>query len=211
MTDEVMLPMRTIQRFSMLAAFLVVTSSCGDVVREGRSSVFLVVDSLQAAQGNKPSAVVSNLTSDVLTNVTTPAPCSPTTPCPTVFNDFGQVVLRLSAKDVSVAPTTNNQVTISRYHVTYRRADGRNTAGVDVPFPFDGAVTGTVPASGTLSLGFELVRIVAKLEAPLVQLVSNPNYITAIADVAFYGRDQVGNDISAIGSIMVVFGNFGDF
>ena len=203
--------MRAVCRYLALAVLLAATMSCGDAVRTGRSSVFLVIDSLQAAQGSRPTSLGGTLTSDVLTNVTTPAPCSAVAPCPTVFNDVGQVVLRLSAKDISVAPTTNNQVTVSRYHVTYRRADGRHTAGVDVPFSFDSAVTATVPATGTVSIGFELVRIVAKKEAPLVQLVSNLDYMTTIADVTFYGRDQVGNDIDASGSISIVFGNYGDF
>jgi hypothetical protein len=94
--------------------------------------------------------------------------------------------------------------------VSYRRADGRNTPGVDVPFGFDGAVTGTVPVGGTLTLSFVLVRNVAKEEPPLVQLVRSATIITTIADVTFFGRDQVGNDMSITGSIQVDFGNFGD-
>jgi hypothetical protein len=132
-------------------------------------------------------------------------------PCPTVFDDLGQAVIRAALKDVTVSPSTNNDVTITRYRVTYRRADGRNTPGTDVPYPFDGAITGTVPAGGTLTVGFELVRHAAKIEAPLVQLVSNPNFITTLAEVTFYGRDQVGNDISVAGLVQVNFGNFGDF
>ncbi|MEP7304700.1 MAG: hypothetical protein ABJA98_04205 [Acidobacteriota bacterium] len=199
----------TIRRFVAVLALLT-TSACGDVVREGRSPVFLVIDSLQAAPGNRPTALGNPLISDVITNIITPAPCSAATPCPTVFNDLGSVGFRLAPKDVSVAPTTNNQVTISRYHVGYRRADGRNTPGVDVPYGFDGAITGTVPPSGIATFGFELVRSVAKSEPPLLQLVSNFVLINAIADVTFYGRDQVGNDISVSGSISVEFGNFGD-
>jgi hypothetical protein len=200
-----------IRRFIAPIALLVATSTCGEVVREGRAPVYLVIDSLQGAQGNKPATLGNPLTSDVITNVTTPAPCSEATPCPTVFNDLGSVVFRLVAKDVSVAPTSNNQVRITQYHVAYRRADGRNTPGVDVPFGFDGAITGTVPPAGTATFGFELVRSVAKSETPLVQLVSNAGVlINAIADVTFYGRDQVGNDISAAGSISIEFGNFGD-
>jgi hypothetical protein len=80
-----------------------------------------------------------------------------------------------------------------------------------VPYGFDGAITGTVPPSGTATFGFELVRSVAKSETPLVQLVSNFGVlINAIADVTFYGTDQVGNDISVVGSISIEFGNFGD-
>ena len=189
---------------------LMTTSACGDVVREGRSPVFLVIDSLQAAPGNKPTVLGNPLISDVITNITTPAPCSTATPCPTVFNDLGSVGFRLAPKDVSVAPTTNNQVTITRYHVGYRRGDGRNTPGVDVPYGFDGAITGTIPPTGTATFGFELVRSVAKSEPPLLQLASNFVLINAIADVTFYGRDQVGNDIMVSGSISVEFGNFGD-
>ena len=185
-------------------------SGCGDAARAGRSPVYLVIDSLQAAQGNKPGALGTGLTSDVLTLVVSPAPCSAATPCASVFNDVGSVALRLAAKDISVAPTTNNQVTITRYHVSYKRADGRNTPGTDVPYGFDGAVTGTVPPTGAATFGFEIVRNVAKQEPPLVQLQANPQIISTIADVTFYGRDQVGNDISVTGSISIAFGNFGD-
>jgi hypothetical protein len=126
---------------------------------------------------------------------------------------MGTATFRLALKDIgngSIAPTTNNEVTITRYRVTYRRADGRNTPGVDVPYAFDGAATGTVRTGATLGLAFELVRHIAKEESPLVQLGSNSAIITTIADITFYGRDQVGNDISATGYIQVDFGNFGD-
>ena len=79
-----------------------------------------------------------------------------------------------------------------------------------MPYAFDGAVTGTVPVGGTLSLGFELVRHDAKMEAPLAALATNPQIITTIADVTFYGRDVVGNEINVTGSIQVDFGNFAD-
>jgi len=93
--------------------------------------------------------------------------------------------------------------------VVYRRTDGHNTPGVDVPYPFDAAVTVTVGANGASS-GFQLVRNAAKQEAPLRALATNPDIISTIADVTFYGHDQAGNDVSATGSITVDFGNFGD-
>ena len=196
------------RRLSAIALALA-TTACGDLVRASRSPVFLVIDSLQARPGNA-TQFSGTLASDVITNVTTPAPCSPATPCPTVFNDVGQATLSLALKDVSVAPTTNNQVTITRYRVAYRRADGRNTPGLDVPFAFDGAVTVTIPPASSSAVGFEIVRHVAKQEAPLVELISNGKIISTIADVTFYGRDQVGNEVSASGSILIDFGNFGD-
>jgi hypothetical protein len=186
--------------------------SCGDVVRQGRSPVILVINSLQAAPGGGRGAnsFSGTLVSDVQVLLTTPAPCSPQSPCPTVFDDNGQVILTLAPKDVAVAPTSNNQVTITRYHVEFGRADGRNTQGVDVPYAFDGAATGTVPATGTATIVFELVRHTAKLESPLVELVNSAAVIHTIANVTFYGTDLVGNAISVTGSISVDFGNFGD-
>ena len=205
--------MRYLTRCSGLAALVAATMSCGDVVRDGRSPVYLVIDALQAAPGNRPTTFGSNLFSSVITAITTPAPCSTDNPCLTVFADNGQVVLRAPLKDVTssstpAAPTTNNEVTISRYRVTFKRADGRNTPGVDVPYGFDGAATATVPAGGSLTLGFELVRHVAKSEAPLARLIANPVVISTIAEVTFYGRDRVGNDISVTGNLTVDFGDF---
>ncbi|MCK7469888.1 MAG: hypothetical protein MZU95_03085 [Desulfomicrobium escambiense] len=49
------------------------------------------------------------------------------------------------------APTPVNSVTVTRYHVAFKRSDGRNTPGVDVPYAFDGAATGTIGADGGCS------------------------------------------------------------
>ena len=73
----------------------------------------------------------------------------------------------------ALSPSPTNAITITRYHVSYRRADGRNTPGVDVPYAFDGAVTVTISGTAATVVGFQLVRIEAKEEAPLVQLRSN--------------------------------------
>ncbi len=211
-----MSPMRVLQRLVVLAGAAFASASCGDVVRQGRAPVFLVIDLLQGVSGGAAAGTPSGtLHSDVITYVTSPAPCSSASPCPTIFSDGGTVVLRIVPKDVGTtaspaAPSTNNEVTVTRYRVVYRRSDGRNTAGVDVPYGFDGAATGTATVGGTLSLGFELVRHVAKQESPLVQLTTSPTIISTIADITFYGSDRVGNEVSVTGSILVDFGNFGD-
>jgi hypothetical protein len=181
------------------------TASCGDVVRSSRAPVMLVVNSLTGGT-DKTSFVLS----DVIVNRISPDPCKAASPCPTVFNDPGAATLAVIMKDVTVAPTTNNSVTVTRYHVNYSRADGRNTPGVDVPFPIDGAATTTIPAESSGSVGFELVRHTAKEESPLVELIQSGRHISTTATVTFYGTDQVGNDVSATGSIQIDFGDFGD-
>jgi hypothetical protein len=207
--------MRNAARLVTLAALVATSISCGDVARTGSSPVYLAIDVLSGIRGGPTAAQPSStLTSDVITNVTSPAPCSTDSPCPTIFGDSGQVVLRAPLKNIGAGtpllPTTNNEVTITRFRVDYIRADGRNTPGVDVPYGFDGGATGTIPAGGTLTLGFELVRNAAKAESPLVQLVSSRNIITTIARITFYGQDRTGNSLSVSGQITVNFGNFGD-
>jgi hypothetical protein len=207
----------TRMHFTVLAlvALIGITSGgCGDVVRQGRAPVQLVIVSLEAASGAEPGELVANLNSDVVTLVDETVNGQQVR-VPTTFNDVGEVRMSLILKDpgqpgAPAAPTSINQVTVTRYRVVYRRTDGRNTPGVDVPFPFDSAVTFTVPPQGTVSSGFQLVRHTAKREAPLAALQFNPDIISTIAEVTFFGRDQAGNDVSATGTIGIDFGNFGD-
>jgi len=86
----------------------------------------------------------------------------------------------------------------------------RNVQGVDVPFSFDSGMTILVPGTGSGQQSFDLVRVSAKFEAPLLALASNNDSIDCIADVTFYGRDMHGNNVAVTGSIGVTFANFGD-
>jgi hypothetical protein len=207
--------MTKFSRLLVLAAVLASSISCGDVARTGRAPVYLVMNALEGATGADSSQFVGNLLSDVLTLVTSGGACSTTSPCPTIFNDEGRATISLAMKDIGTTasptePSTNNSVTITRYHVDYVRADGRNTQGVDVPYSFDGAVTGTITGTQSTQLVFLLVRHTAKEESPLVQLTTSPNVISTMTRVTFYGTDLVGNDISVTGTIEIDFGNFGD-
>jgi hypothetical protein len=197
-----------------MAACAVLTAGCGDLAQTGRSPVQLVILSLQGASGAEPDEMGSFVLSDVLTLVTRSID-GEDVQVPTVFNDVGSVRMQIVLKDQGVPglaaePGPLNAVTITRYRVVYRRADGRNTPGVDVPFGFDGAVTFTVPFEGDASSGFELVRVIAKEEMPLRPLVNNGNFITTLADITFFGRDLAGNELQATGSIQVDFANFAD-
>lgn len=186
-------------------ALAVAVSSCGDQVRQGTASSYLIIASLEGASGAKPQTFGTIVSSDVVTVVNNVA---------TFFADPGQVTFTLGLKDPGpasgpAAPTQNNFITVDRYHVRYVRADGHNIEGVDIPYAFDGAFTVTV-VSGNTTAGFTLVRNQAKEEAPLKALQTNPIVVSAIAQVTFYGHDQTGREVSVTGNIDVHFANFGD-
>jgi hypothetical protein len=175
---------------------------CSSHVREGQSPAYATIDSLLAASG-QDQTFQNTLASDVETKGA-------------VYEDLGKVSMSLQLKDIGpaaspTAPTSNNFITYTRYHVQYRRSDGRNTQGVDVPYAFDGAATATVNDSPT-TFTFVLVRLQAKLEQPLVTLVGHggAEIISTIADVTFYGTDQAGNAVQTTGSISVNFADFAD-
>lgn len=197
-----------------VAGLAAAVAGCGDLATDGRSPVQLTILSLQAASGVSPDEFGSMLHSDVITNVQRTVGGQQVS-VPTIFGDNGAAEFALVVKDPGndptnpASPSALNWVTITRYRVVYRRTDGRNTPGVDVPFPFDSATTVTVTVDGG-STGFQLVRTSAKQEVPLRTLVNNPDIISTTADVTFFGRDQAGNDVSATGSIGIDFGNFGD-
>lgn len=180
----------------------------GEFVRDSRSPARLVINQLAAGdQGT--------LLSDVIRLVTTPAPCTPTSPCASTFNDMATVEFSIMLRDPGVpgspaAPSELNQITVTRYRVKFRRADGHNVPGVDVPYDFDSAFTVTVPAGSSVEVPFQIVRHSAKEEAPLAGLRFSRDVISTIAEVTFYGRDQTGNEVSATGFMGVDFGDFAD-
>ena len=194
-----------------LLALVISSVSCGTIARQGTSPTYLVMDSLIGQPGGTGGPFGNPVPSDVMSRVTSPAPCTATAPCFTIFPDLGQAVIRAQMKDPlsPIAPTPTNDVTMIRYHVSYRRSDGRNTEGVDVPFAFDGASTATIRIGNSATLPFELVRQIAKAETPLVNLVNNLTVVTTIARVTFYGRDQAGNTVSVSGEITVDFADYG--
>jgi hypothetical protein len=180
----------------------------GEFVRDSQSPVRLVVSNLESKEQN-------TLLSDVIRMVTSPAPCTTTSPCASVFNDMATVELTLVLRDPGSpaspsSPSLLNQVTVERYRVKFRRADGHNVPGVDVPYDFDSAFTMTVPANGIGEGTFQIVRHSAKEEAPLRSLRFSNDIISTIAEVTFFGRDQAGNEISATSFMGVDFGDFAD-
>jgi hypothetical protein len=196
-----------VTRLAALAMIGMASASCGsELLRTGRAPVMLSIIQLQGAPGGG-SEFFDNLLSDVATVNGT------------IFNDLGRARLRVDLKDQSgvltgvESPTTPMQsVTITRYRVTFRRSDGRNTPGVDVPFGFDGAITRTIDVGSPADVIFDLVRHANKAEPPLRSLrgLGGQLIIATVAEISFFGRDQNGNEVTVTGSMGVTFGDFPD-
>lgn len=196
---------RTLAGLAVAVSSIVGLTSCAsDLTRTGSSPAFVIIDAIQGASGADPETFGVPLSSDVQTGGGT-------------FNDLGRATMRLGLRNpgTSTVPTTPsplNSITLTRYRVEFRRTDGRNTQGVDVPYAFDGAATVTIPAEGSADVVFEVVRNQAKLESPLRNLrgLGGSLIISTIAEVTFYGRDQAGNDVTASGTLSVNFADFAD-
>lgn len=198
-------------RAGMVLGLGLLVASCGDLQRQGTGSSYIIIRSFDGASGADPEEFGNGvLYSDVITLVKGDGEER----IPTIFSDLGRVNFSLGMKDPGgpgspTAPTSANFITLNRYRVRYIRSDGRNTPGVDVPYPFDGGLSVTIGA-GEVEAVFEIVRHAAKMESPLGALAVNPTIITTLGEVTFYGRDQTGREVTAVGTITVAFGNFGD-
>jgi hypothetical protein len=195
--------------FAWLTSLSMLMAGCGDV-SQGPSSTLVRIEFLEGASGASPDKFGGTLLSDVTTIVKKGA-----VDVPTIFNDVARVTMAMTLKDPGSSGVTNipndlNIVTFTHYRVVYRRTDGRNVQGVDVPFAFDSGLTFSVSPAGTVQVGFEIVRHTAKEEAPLKALASSGAIISTIADVTFYGTDQAGKNVIVTGFIGINFGDFGD-
>lgn len=176
-------------------------SACGSATaREGQASSYMAILNLEATATGE-DVWEHTLSSDVQT-------------FGGVIEDDGRVRMTAFMRDVTNpnGPSSNNAITVNRYRVTFRRSDGRNTPGIDVPYPFDGAITFTVSPGDDVTVPFNLVRVQSKLESPLMALrgLGSGVVISTLADVTFYGRDQVGREVSVTGTIGVNFADWAD-
>jgi hypothetical protein len=196
-----------VTRLAAAAVVAATSASCGgDLLRTGRAPAYLTIMGLQARPGGG-TEVADNLLSDVAAANGS------------IFNDLGVATFRAELKDPGlfsetppIGPTAVNSITINRYRINFRRADGRNTPGVDVPFGFDGAITATVPVGDERTVVFDIVRHANKAEPPLRSLVQlgGQLIISTVAEITFFGRDQYGNEVTVSGLMDVTFGDFPD-
>jgi len=198
-------------RLAGAAACVVSLAACGsEMLRTGRAPMFLVVDGMSATPGNG-GAIAAFLLSDVQVLVDQTVN-GVQKKVPTIFNDSASATIRVVPKNPSATTTDINGITLTRYHVEFRRTDGRATPGVDVPYPFDGGLGTSIAPGGSETIEFEIVRHQAKLEPPLANLASGGGlgFISTIAEITFYGRDHNGNEVTVTGRMDVQFGDFAD-
>ena len=198
-------------RLAGAVACVISLVSCGsEMLRTGRSPMFLVIENMQATAGNggEDSAFllsdVQVLVEETVNGVKVKVP--------TIFNDSATATIRSIEKNPDATTTPINSITLTRYNVSFRRTDGRATPGVDVPYGFDGGLGISISPNNSAEVAFEIVRHQAKLEPPLKNLVGmgGLGFISTIAEVTFYGHDQNGNEVTVTGRIDVQFGDFAD-
>jgi hypothetical protein len=201
----------TVVRLLAGAACVLSSVSCGgELLRTGRSPVYLVVTNMSASAsggGTTSSFLLSDV--QVLVEETVGGV---TVQIPTTTNDNATATITVNPKNPDVATTAMNSVTLTRYHVDFRRTDGRNTPGVDVPYGIDGGLGVTISPNQPAQVAFEIIRHQAKLEPPLRQLrgFGGLVLISTIAEITFYGRDQNGNELTVTTRMDVQFGDFAD-
>ncbi len=190
---------RTLIMLAVLPLILVL-SACNPLEDKSKSSSFIIIESIMGtdAEGNNANF----LQSDVLKSDST------------VVADIAEATLQAALMDPDPILGTSqyNDIILDRYIVSYSRVDGKNQQGVDVPYAFEGSLSQILRVGTSTTISFVVVREVAKLEAPLIDLVSNraEGVIEAVAKIEFYGHDMTNNTVTATGYLTIFFANYAD-
>lgn len=178
--------------------------SCNPIADESQSDSILVILSIIGTDIEDNE--VNFLQSDVL-NVDSE------TGAEYVTADTAKVTFTAKLMDPAVTEASHyNSIQIERYTVQYIRSDGKSAEGVDVPYAFEGAMSTLVEIDSTGEASFIIVREVAKLESPLVDLQEGrgEGVIQVVAKVDFYGHDMTNNKVKATGYLTIFFANYID-
>jgi hypothetical protein len=139
-----------------------------------------------------------------------------------IVNDTATATLSAMLLDpLQSTGTFYQDIIVDQIDVEYVRSDmidqdtGNSTAipGVDVPFGFSQKIYARVVIGETLELPFVLVQQTAKLESPLLELVSvsQEKILKMEARCTFHGKDGGGHRIApVVGTVSVWFANFAD-
>ena len=191
-------------KLKVLGLIIVVLLLAGCVAKENDSTSgsFLVINSLTGndLEGNEGSTTVF---SDVDV-------------AGSIFNDNGvAAVTALIYDPLTTADLSYFQnVVVDQIDVEFRRTDGRNVEGVDVPYRFTQPMNWLVAVDATEEIPFVVIRHVAKLEAPLLALREAPSQgfvLQLVAKVTVYGKDLGGHRLAPVSGYLSVWcSNFAD-
>lgn len=189
----------TIIQLSALVAVLLFFSSCNKLSKDTRSNSLLIIENLT---GTDISGVVVNfLQSDVLTHLDT------------IVADPARVTFTAELLSPGIIDTSQySDILVTRYVVSFTRSDGKNVEGVDVPYSFEGYLSALVNVGTSTNISFIIVREVAKLEPPLVDLQDGrgDGVLQVKARVDFYGHDLANKNVMATGYLNIFFANYAD-
>jgi hypothetical protein len=177
--------------------------SCNSIENDSRSDSVLLIVKITGT--DVEDNAVDFLQSDV-------AVVNPDTNTSTVAADAAEV--SFSAQPVDPVPLLGtsyfNDILVTKYVVSYTRSDGKNQEGIDVPYSFDGAMSARVQIDTQTTVNFIIVRAVAKLEPPLINLASGrgEGELKVTAKIDFYGQDTVGKTVKATGYLTIFFANY---
>jgi hypothetical protein len=196
---------RTPWLFAALAAGFLLLPACNPVENASQSATLLRIVSLTGTDLKNQDQ--NYLLSDVLFQ-------DPQTGAQSWIADPAKVTFSaelLDPKSIS-GSSLYNDILVTRYVVTFQRADGKNSQGVDVPYSFEGTLSVLVPIGQATAVSFIVVREVAKQEPPLLNLKDalpgDVLYITAKID--FYGHDGANKVVKVTGYLPVTFANYGN-
>jgi len=189
-------------KLKILGLIIVVLAmtACNSCTDAGTSASMLQVVSLTGndLQGEAGSTTVF---SDVITEGS-------------IINDNGVAAIQALPLDPMTDAdqlTPYMDVTVDQIDVEFRRTDGRNVEGVDVPYRFTQPMNMVVPIADTVEIPFVLIRHMAKEQSPLLRLRDNLEVLHLVAVVTIHGKDLGGHRVTPVtGYVSVWCANFAD-
>jgi hypothetical protein len=170
-------------------AFLIAVlalASCNAVENDSTSGTMLQIVSLTASDGKLP--VFSSVSVKINDNCLLEINALPLDPL-------------MDGKNV----TPYMDVLVDQIDVEFRRTDGRNVEGTDVPYRFTQPMSFLVTINGSAKIPFMLIRHMAKEEPPLLALTSNPEVLQLVAVVTIHGKDLGGHRVAPVTGYVSVF------
>ena len=178
--------------------------ACNPIENSTQSATLLTVVSMTGLDLSAKDANYSQ--SDVLVT-------DSTTGLSTITDDVAKATLTAS----TLAPTPPagtsqyNDIQLDKLIVSYTRTDGRNSEGVDVPYPYEQNLSQIIRVGQQTTISFIIVRASAKQEPPLIGLragATRGEVIYTNARVVFYAHDLAGKKVTVTGYLPVEFADF---